>query len=64
MNINKDKVKRSNEENIHFHVGDNEVLRLEPNGDIYVHGRLADNDKLVVDGLREFIIESRKDKLK
>lgn len=34
-----------------------EVLRLEPNGDIYVKGNFAENDKQVVDALREFLTE-------
>jgi hypothetical protein len=32
-----------------------EMLKLYPNGDIFVHSRLADNDKQVVDALREFL---------
>ncbi len=32
-----------------------EILKLAPNGDIYVNGRLAENDKSVVDGLRRFL---------
>jgi hypothetical protein len=32
-----------------------EILRLCPNGDIYVHGRLTANDKDVVDGMRELL---------
>jgi hypothetical protein len=32
-----------------------EMLKLCPNGDIFVYGRLADNDKEVVDALREFL---------
>jgi hypothetical protein len=35
--------------------GDNKVLVLEPNGDIFVNGRLAENDKEVVDGMRDFL---------
>jgi len=35
-----------------------EMLRLCDNGDIYVHGNLADNDKDVVEGLREFLNKS------
>jgi cytosine/adenosine deaminase-related metal-dependent hydrolase len=35
-----------------------EILRLCDNGDIYVHGHLAENDKDVVDGLREFLKKS------
>lgn len=32
-----------------------EILRLEGNGDISVHGKLIENDKEVVDGLRLFL---------
>lgn len=35
-----------------------EIVRLCDNGDIFVHGRLADSDKAVVDGLREFLKKS------
>lgn len=42
---------------IHFKGTDNiEILRLEPNGDIYIHGELAENDKQVTDGLRNFLL--------
>lgn len=34
---------------------DEELLRLEPNGDIYCRGKLVENDKEVVDGLRDFL---------
>lgn len=45
---------------MHFCVQDpkgqqQEVIRLEPNGDIYVRGRLIENDKDVVTGMRELI---------
>lgn len=33
----------------------NEILKLCENGDIFVNGRLAENDKEVVEGLREFL---------
>lgn len=32
-----------------------EILRLEPNGDIYVKNELVENDKDVVHGLRMFL---------
>jgi hypothetical protein len=32
-----------------------EILKLCNNGDIFVKGRLAENDKEVVDALREFL---------
>lgn len=35
--------------------GTNEILKLCENGDIFVKGRLAENDKEVVDALREFL---------
>jgi ABC-type polysaccharide/polyol phosphate transport system ATPase subunit len=35
-----------------------EILRLCDSGDIFVHGRLAENDKEVVDSLREFLKKS------
>lgn len=34
--------------------GDN-TLKLESNGDIYIHGRLVENDKEVVNAIREFL---------
>jgi hypothetical protein len=32
-----------------------EILKLCENGDIFVKGKLAENDKEIVDALREFI---------
>ncbi len=32
-----------------------EILKLCENGDIFVNGRLAENDKQVVDALRKFL---------
>lgn len=32
-----------------------EILRLENNGDIYIRGKLAENDKEVVNALRDFL---------
>lgn len=43
-----------------FSAGGEEILRLCDNGDIFVHGCLADSDKAVVDGLREFLKNSGK----
>lgn len=31
------------------------ILELRKNGDIYVNGRIVENDKQVVNGLREFL---------
>jgi hypothetical protein len=33
-----------------------EILKLCQNGDIFVKGKLAENDKEVVDALREFLL--------
>jgi len=38
-----------------FSVKSGEVLRFKPNGDIYVRGRLVENDKEVVEALRIFL---------
>ncbi|AZV43596.1 hypothetical protein BAOM_2987 [Peribacillus asahii] len=35
---------------------DIEILRLEPNGDIFIRGRLVENDKQITDGLRQFLL--------
>ncbi|HDR7790306.1 TPA: hypothetical protein QCY15_004858 [Bacillus paranthracis] len=42
-------------ESIVFHAGGKEIISLKGNGDIYVKGKLVENDKEVVDGLREFL---------
>jgi hypothetical protein len=34
----------------------NAILALYENGDIFVNGRLAENDKEVVDAMREFLL--------
>jgi len=36
---------------------DIEILRFEPNGDIYLKGNLIDNDKEVVEGFLLFLNE-------
>lgn len=41
--------------NIVLIAGYKEMIRLEPNGDIFVKGKLVENDKEVVEGLREFL---------
>jgi hypothetical protein len=35
-----------------------EILKLEPNGDIFVKGRLVENDKQVVEGMRSFLLSN------
>ena len=40
---------------MYFHCGNKEMIRLEPNGDIYIKGNLVENDKDVVEGLRDFL---------
>ena len=41
-------------QDITFVFSGEEILKLCENGDIYVKGRLAENDKEVVDAFREF----------
>ena len=46
---------------IKFDLGKNEnepIILLKDNGDIYVRGKLAENDKEVVDAMREFLKDS------
>ena len=45
------------EQNVTFlkNNGTKELLRFCENGDIFVNGKLVENDKEVVDGLREFL---------
>ncbi len=35
-----------------------EIIKLCENGDIFVKGKLIENDKEVVDAMREFLIDS------
>ena len=39
-----------------FMVAGKEMIRLEPNGNIWVRGVLTTNDLQVVDGMRAFLI--------
>jgi len=46
------------EKNTIFFIQDNgarEILKICENGDIFVKGKLAENDKKVVDALRKFL---------
>lgn len=36
--------------------GYKDIIRIEANGDIYVKGKLIENDKELVDGFREFLL--------
>ncbi|QIW88708.1 hypothetical protein P59_111 [Bacillus phage P59] len=54
--------------NIVFNGEDEEILRLEPDGEIFVHGQPVDSDKDVVDALKLFLTGAnsnyvRKDKV-
>lgn len=40
---------------INFMVGGQEIISLKSTGDIYVKGKLIENDKEVVDGMRELL---------
>ena len=50
-------IKLTEQNTIYFMQGDgeSEILKLCENGDIFVKGKLAENDKQVVDALREFL---------
>ena len=43
------------EKKIIFYLKNKEILELYENGDIYVKGKLVENDEEVVDGLKEFL---------
>ena len=54
LELSDDEVSEDND--IVFYSNDaEEIIRLCDNGDIYVHGRLVENDGDVVEGLREFL---------
>ncbi|MGX5632427.1 hypothetical protein [Bacillus thuringiensis] len=42
-----------------FKVGEQEIVSLKNNGDIFVKGKLIENDKEIVEGLKEFLKLSR-----
>ncbi|MED2035565.1 hypothetical protein P4V74_30865 [Bacillus thuringiensis] len=46
-------------DSINFMVSGQEVISLKSTGDIYVKGKLVENDKEVVDGMRELLMLSR-----
>ena len=48
------------EKNMSLHGNGTELIRLCENGDILVKGKLVDNDKEAVDGLREFLMNNIK----
>ncbi|AFQ18175.1 hypothetical protein P9Y62_30255 [Bacillus thuringiensis] len=52
-------VRDTSHDSIIFKVGEKEMVSLKSNGDIFVKGKLVENDKEVVDGLREFLRLSR-----
>lgn len=54
-------IKLNPDYDINFHVnnGQLEIMRLCSNGDIFVKGNLVENDKEVVDGLREFLEKAK-----
>ncbi len=36
-------------------IDNKEILRFEPNGNIFIHGKLVTNDREITDGFREFL---------
>lgn len=39
--------------------GEPNTLEFRENGDIYVHGKLIENDKQIIEGFREFLLKSQ-----
>ncbi|MGD6837497.1 hypothetical protein ACQCVL_13265 [Bacillus thuringiensis] len=52
-------VRDTSHDSIILKVGEQEMVSLKSNGDIYVKGKFVENDKEVVDGMREFLRLSR-----
>ncbi|MED2753819.1 hypothetical protein P4278_32450 [Bacillus thuringiensis] len=52
-------VRDTSQDSINFMVGGQKIISLKSNGDIYVKGKLVENDKEVVDGMRELLMLSR-----
>ncbi|MED3100946.1 hypothetical protein BTT_64980 (plasmid) [Bacillus thuringiensis serovar morrisoni str. 4AA1] len=48
-------VRDTSQDSINFMVGGQKIISLESTGDIYVKGKLVENDKEVVDGMRELL---------
>lgn len=44
---------------ISFNIKEEPIIKLCPNGDIFVKGKLVENDIEVVEGMREFIAKSK-----
>jgi len=59
LKFNKLATYKPEEQNIVFMCGDKEMVVLKQNGDIYVKGSLVENDKEVVDGMREFLLHHK-----
>ncbi|WP_369355797.1 hypothetical protein [Lysinibacillus capsici] len=45
----------TSQDSINFIAGGQEIVSLKSNGDIHVKGKLVENDKEVVDGMRELL---------
>ncbi|MGE7427969.1 hypothetical protein ACQKLM_07515 [Bacillus thuringiensis] len=48
-------VRDTSQDSINFMVGGQKIISLKSTGDIYVKGKLIENDKEVVDGMRELL---------
>ncbi|MDW9211635.1 hypothetical protein BTTOUR_23100 [Bacillus thuringiensis serovar toumanoffi] len=49
----------TSQDSINFMVSGQEIISLKSTGDIYVKGKVVENDKEVVDGMRELLMLSR-----
>ncbi|WOA57309.1 hypothetical protein [Bacillus mycoides] len=52
-------VRDTSQDSINFMVSGQKIISLESTGDIYVKGKLVENDKEVVDGMRELLMLSK-----
>lgn len=43
------------QDTITFFIKGDPIIELRPDGDIFIKGKLAENDKEVVEGMREFL---------
>ncbi|MBK5474328.1 hypothetical protein JFU54_28505 [Bacillus sp. TH19] len=64
LTLNSDDMARLNPSHgdIIFNAGGKEIITLKSNGDIFVKGELVENNKEVVDGLKEFLKVAKEDK--
>ena len=55
LRVNKFQLRDEDVKKVIIMCGDKEMIELRENGDIYVKGKLVENDIEVVDGMRELL---------